>query len=465
MRLEHTREAAQSTIGAPTRPVIGPPADWNFPSARSFTLANGMQAVVHDVPGQYVISVRASIPLPLRSEPERIEGVAALMCRLLDEGTAANPGQSFAQQMEQTGMAMGAGMTEAGLGIDMDVPARRLGDALALMMEAVTQPDLAADDVARLVRTRLAEIEQERASAPHRAAREFAATFYDASERISRPSGGTHESVAAITREDVLDFHRRHMAPAGAAVVVAGDLTWIDIDALLAEHVGAWENPDAAPRDVITAPPQTAADRTRIVFVDRPGSVQSEFIVGCLGPDRQVEEAWAPFPVLAYLVGGSPTARIDAVLREERGYTYGIRSTFRPRVRGGQFLTHGSVRADATAESVRELLDILEGGLDGFSEAERGAGVDYLAKTAPGRYDTAGAIADEAAGLALEGLSSTFTSDNLRRIRALGVADLDAAWRAWIAPGEWTVVIVGDAADHAEAVRALGRGDVTVVPN
>ncbi|MDQ2757209.1 MAG: insulinase family protein, partial [Actinomycetota bacterium] len=192
-------------------------------------------------------------------------------------------------------------------------------------------------------------------------------------------------------------------------------------------------------------------------------SVQTELVVACPGPDRKVARGWAAYPVLSFVLGGGPNARIDAVLREEKGFTYGIRSGFRPRRRGGLFLTSGSVRADSTVEALGTLLDILDGGRDGFTDDEVRSGVDFVAMTAPGRYATADAIADEAATMAHDGLSTQFTTDNLRHMVQLEAADLDAAYRD-VVDGRWTVVVVGDAAAHADGIRALGRGDLTVLP-
>ena len=197
--------------------------------------------------------------------------------------------------------------------------------------------------------------------------------------------------------------------------------------------------------------------------MDRPGAVQSELLVGCPGPDRRADGGWAAYPVLGFVVGGSPNARVDAVLREEKGYTYGIRSAFRPRRRGGLFLTSGSVRADATVESVQLLLDILGRVGDGLAEEEVRAGVDFISKTAPGRFATADAVADEAAALSLEGLTTQFTTDNLEQMRSLDPGALLTAWRRWVT-GEWTVVVVGDAERCAEGLRGLGLGEVAVVP-
>ena len=90
--------------------------------------------------------------------------------------------------------------------------------------------------------------------------------------------------------------------------------------------------------------------------MDRPGSVQTEIAVACPAPDRSTPHGWAPHPVLAFVLGGSPNARVDALLREEKGYTYGIRTSFRPRVAGGSFVTQGSVRSEVTGEAVELLL-------------------------------------------------------------------------------------------------------------
>jgi zinc protease len=447
----------------PPRPGVAHPGPWAFPEPQVHELDNGATVLAYDLPGQYVISVRTIIPLPLSFEPRDREGVSLLTARLLDEGTSQHTSEEFAELLERNGIALGAGVNEAGMSVEVDFPKRFHQAALDLLVQALRDPDFPEQEVRRHVRTRLAEIEQERASASQRASRELIATYFADAERASRPTGGTTESVASITREDVVDFHARHLGPAGSTVVLAGDLSGIDVGALVGQTIAGWS--ENVTRDPVPPPraPERADDAERIVIVDRPGSVQSEISVGWSGPDRSVARGWAAYPVLSFILGGSPNARVDAVLREEKGYTYGIRSTFRPRQRGGLFMTSGSVRADATVESVALLLDILASGRDGFSEQERDAGVDFIFRTAPGRFATADAVADEAAGLALDGLPLTFTTDNLRRTGELTADDLTAAYRQFV-DGRWSVVIVGDAKLFADGVRDLGRGEVTVVP-
>ncbi len=446
------------------RPEVAAPQPYALPVPTRFRLANGALGLAYDLPGQYVLSVRLAVPMPLRVEPRDLEGVATIMARTLDEGTARHTSVEFARLMERRGVAIGCGVGDSGLSVELDVAKHHLAYGLDLMRQCLAEPAFPAEEVARQVATRLAEIEQERSVASHRAAAEFATTFYSPKGRSSRPVGGTADTVSAITRDAVVAFHAEHVAPAEATIVVAGDLAGVDVVAELDASLGRWVTLETYRSPGPWQATPQADDRARIVVVDRPGSVQTELMIGAPGPDRRHPGGWAPFPLLGFLVGGSPTARIDAVLREDKGYTYGIRSTFRPRRRGGVFITAGSVRSEVTGDALRLLLEVLEGGCEGFTQDEVDQAAQFLVLTAPSRYATADTIADEAASLSFDELDTGFTSRNLVEVAQMDADRAGAAYREFV-DGRWTVVLVGDASSFLEDVRALGRGDVTVVPN
>ena len=449
------------TAGVP-RPSVRPPGPWAFPHPSSdWTLDNGLRVLVYDVPGQYVISASLVVPLPLSAEPREVEGVASLMSQLLDEGTARHDSEEFAALLERHGMALSAAVNDGALMVDLDVPVRHLTTALALVTEALAEPAFPEDEVRRLRTARLAEIEQERASAPHRAARELMATLWAPYERAARPTAGAPSTVASVTPGHVRDFHAERVGPQGAGLVIAGALADLDVRAAVEATVGEWRAPAHTPA-VSSMAPDLAVDAARVVLVDRPGSVQSEIAMGWRGPDRHVSGGWAPYPVIGFLIGGSPTARIDAVLREEKGYTYGLRTGVRPRRAGGLVLTSGSVRADATVESLQLLSDLLDPTNVTFTPEELRSGVDFIAGTAPGRYATADSIAAEAASLLMDRLPLDFTTSTRAATLALSAEELTSAYAA-LAPQRWCLVVVGDAAEYADPVRALGIGQVSVV--
>lgn len=441
-----------------SRPAVAPPPRWDFPQPRVQT-HDGLTTAIFDAPGQYVASVRVVVPAPLSDEPRDIEGVGTILARVLDEGTQSRSAEEMAEVLERGGISVSAGVGERGLVIDLDVPVHRLAPALKLLRELLLEPALRQEEVDRQVRSRLVDIAQERANPGMRAAVEFAATYYDRDVRASRPTAGAPETVEAITADAVRAYHERIFTRHGCGIVVAGDLSGIDAEALLASTFEDWTSQRETTKPQVA---RRAPEASRIVIVDRPGSVQTEFYLGTPGPDRRVAGGWAPFPVAAYLVGGAPHARLDAVLREERGYTYGMRASARPRVDGGVFLVSGSVRADATASALDLTLDILSQARQGFDPEETSAGVDFLSRTAPGRFATADALADEAAARLLDGLGTTHTAHVLDHILRLKAEEVSATYAEHIGQ-EWTSVLVGDADTIADDVRALGRGRVHVV--
>lgn len=443
-----------------TRPAVTAPGPWSQPWAVESELPNGIRVLLHDIPGQQVIAVRTVLPLSLADESPDHEGVSAMMARLLDEGAGDRGPEEFALALERHGAGLGAGVMDGGLSVDLDVPRRHLRAALGLLTDAITVPTFPQEEVRRILRNRVAEYEHESSSAPHRAARELIATLWASGDRASRPTAGSPDTIGRLDRAIIRARHAA-LGPAGAAVVVAGDLRDIDPHRLLTQTLGQWSY--AAPAPSPLRPPTPAPGGTRIVLVDRPGSVQSEFAIGAPAIGRS-DPNWPAYPVLAYVLGGSPGARIDALLREDKGYTYGIRAAMRPRVAGGSFLVSGSVRSDVTAEALELLMGVIEGARRGFGTDEIRAGIDFITRATPGRWATAGQVADETAALALEGLPLDFPQRTVRAMEGIEVPDVDAAMARLSASG-WVIVIVADAESVADTVRATGIGPVTIVPS
>lgn len=442
------------------RPEVAAPPRWSFPAPDRFVLSNGLAVQAFDMPGQHVLSVQLGIPAPLAGEPADVEGVGLIMARCLDQGTARHTADEMAELLDRKGIALHAGVGERGILVEVDVISRNLGEALDLMVECLTEASFPDSEVRREVRHRLADIGQDHADPGSLAALHFIATYFDPADRASRPGGGSRGTVTAITPESVRDYYAATVHPDGAVLAVAGDLTGIDLPTLLETAFARWvSNPGHRPARV--DPGTRAADAGRMLLVERPGSVQTELHLGGPGPTRSDPLGWGPYQVLSFAVGGSPQARIDRVLREERGYTYGIRAGFRPRARTGLFTALGSVRGEVTIEAVAALLDILDLRGADLTDGELAHAAGYQARTAPGRFATCEAVAGEAVSLALDGLGVDFVTRTVDQVRTL---DPDVARAAWERHrGEpWTVVLVGDP-QHAAGIEALGRGPVDVV--
>lgn len=435
----------------PFPPPVGPPADWRFPTPSVETLDNGLDVWCYDLPGQYIVSATLATLAPLSVEPREREGVALLTSRTLDEGSHQHSGEGFADLLESEGAAMGASISHAGVQVMLDVPVSHLPMTLPLLAESVLSPELSADNVDRHRTLRLGEIEQAAANSSHTATRTFAGLVFDSENRASRMNGGQADTVATITREDVVAFHRARFTPGDSTLILGGALD--GQGRVLAEAAfGSWTA--TAPAAALTAP-TPEKQPPRAVLVHRPGAVQADLRLGGLGIDRH-DPRWAALSVAAYAMGGAFLSRLNKVLREDKGYTYGVGLQLSPHRRRGSFAVAGSFRTDVLADAVLEARRLLDVSAAGFTADEVNEAVNYITGVSPLRYATAEAVVGQGALQVLTGLGTDYVDRHLGNVRAVTPESATAAYAEVIDPNELTMVVVGDADILAPALRQAG---------
>ncbi|WP_112465985.1 M16 family metallopeptidase [Streptomyces triticisoli] len=448
------------------RPQAGEARPWAFPAPERGTLDNGLTVLRCHRPGQQVVAVEVLLDAPLDAEPDGLDGVATIMARAFSEGTDKHSAEEFAAELERAGATLDMHADHPGVRLVLEVPASRLAKGLGLLADALRAPAFADSEVERLVRNRLDEIPHEQANPARRAAKELSKELFPATARMSRPRQGTEETVGAIDSAAVRSFYDRYVRPATATVVVVGDLTGIDLDELLGETLGAWTGAPAKPRPV---PPVTADDTGRVVIVNRPGAVQTQLLIGRVGPDRH-DRVWPAQVLGTYCLGGTLTSRLDRVLREEKGYTYGVRAFGQvlrsaPDGSGAAMLAiSGSVDTPNTGPALRDLFTVLRKlAAEGLTDTERDVAVQNLVGVAPLKYETAAAVANTLADQVEQHLPDDYQATLYQQLAATGTVEATAAVVNAFPVDRLVTVLVGDAAQIKEPVEALGIGRVTVV--
>ncbi|MET7357792.1 pitrilysin family protein [Streptomyces sp. NPDC005562] len=448
------------------QPQAGTAKPWAFPAPQRGTLPNGLTVLRCHRPGQQVVAVEIHLEAPLDAEPEGLDGVATIMARAFNEGTDKHSAEEFAAELDRCGATLDAHADHPGVRVSLEVPVSRLPKALGLLADALRAPAFADSEIERLVRNRLDEIPHEAANPARRAAKELSRQLFPPTARMSRPRQGTEETVTAIDSAAVRAFYEKHVRPATATLVVVGDLTGTDLDAVLADTVGAWTGSAGEPRPV---PPVTADDRGRVVIVDRPGAVQTQLLIGRIGPDRH-DRVWPAQVLGTYCLGGTLTSRLDRVLREEKGYTYGVRAFGQvlrsaPDGTGAAMLAiSGSVDTPNTGPALDDLWKVLRTlAADGLTDAERDVAVQNLVGVAPLKYEMAASVAATLADQVEQNLPDDFQAQLYRQLAATGTVEATAAVVNAFPEDRLVTVLVGDAAQIEEPVRALGIGDVSVV--
>ncbi|MCW3157488.1 M16 family metallopeptidase [Micropruina sonneratiae] len=441
-----------------SRPVVGAPRVWQFPEPERRTLDNGLRLLAFHRPGQHLLNATLVVDQPLVSEPRALEGVSSMILRVLDEGTRSHPGTDFADAVEGCGAVLHGGTSQSAAHLSIEVPVTRLDAALPLLAEVVREPQLSDDDVRRQVELRLAEIAQHRAHPAHRGGQEFRAAVIDGAFRASRSAAGEADTVAAISGEAVRTAHADQYRPDASTLVLAGDLP-ADLLGRVDRAFAGWRSTGSGAvqhESPLAAPP-------RCLLVHRSGAVQADVRLGSFGVDRSHPD-WPALRLGTFVLGGGFLSRLNRVLREERGYTYGVQLTNVPARHGGLLSLHASFRTEVAAAAISEATDLLvTDGDRGITRPELTDAVNYLVGVAPLRCATAAGIVDQASALVEVGLDQSFVNRHTAELLRISPDQATDAVQRLLPLGALTLVVVGDADVLAEPLRAQGFDPQVVV--
>jgi zinc protease len=424
------------------RPQPGPPRPYNFPPFERARLSNGARLLVAEINKLPIVSVTVVINAGAESDPPGKEGLAQLTARGLVEGTRSSSSLEIAGRIEKLGGVIDSDAGWDSARINLTCLSRHLDESLGVLGEILTTASFPEREVERLREERLAEIEQIRSEPRGLAEEAFVQFVYAPDARYSIPPGGSQESVAAITRDDVVRHHADQYTPGNASIVIAGDVSVSRATVAIERALRSWSGSVAERVDTRVAP---ATGGTRALLVVKEGAAQSELRIGHVGLPRSHPD-YFPFSIMNAALGGVFSSRINLNLRERHGYTYGAHSIIDWRKAAGPFVVSTAVGTDVTADAAREVL----GELDRIREGEITADelslvTSYLQGVFPIRYESTGAIAGALANLVTYDLPDSYYDTYRDRVAAVTTADVLRAAREHIRPEELRVVVVGDA--------------------
>jgi zinc protease len=433
---------------------------FDFPEVDHRELAGGLDLRVARLARLPVVSLNLFVRAGEASLSEARAGMAVLAGDALEGGTKRRSGSELAEALERLGARMGVSTGWEGTTLSISCLAERLEEAVAILAETVLEPDFPEEEVARARAQQLAQIRQRAMDPSSLASDEASRRIFAATVPYHRPLGGSIASVEGVGRDALVGYADAWYRPATGGLVVAGDVDAAEIEAIVREGLGGWQGSPPAREDFEVTPVTT---ERRVWVVDRPGAVQSEIRVGHLGVARSNPDVYA-LAVLNTLLGGAFTSRLNLNLREEHGFTYGVRSRFALRSRPGSFQVSTAVGSESTAPAVREILGELERLVEGGpEEVEVVASRDYIAGVFPLRLESAGQVASRIVEQVVFGLPEDYHATYRDRIRAVTTDEAAEAGRRHVRPAEAQIVVVGDAATVAPALEELAVGPVEVV--
>jgi zinc protease len=426
-------------------PTLGPPPAPRVPAPERWTLPSGLRVVAAPRAGIPQVVLRLLVPAGTAAEPRESPGTAALTATLVQEGTASHDARALHALVD----ALGAGLSgHAGHDfseLEMTLLGGTLPEALPLLAEVVSRPTFPEEEVER-VRAETLDALEARGDEPANVADDrILREVFGEEHPYGTPSFGTVEGVREVPREALAAFHAARYRPQGAVLVAAGDFDPAELRALLDEHLGGWTGA-AAPVALPPAPPRPARAGER---VDLPweDSSQSEIRVAGVGLPRRSPD-WVAASVANYVLGGSTIlGRLGANLREDKGWTYGVRSGFSAGAESGGWLAETAVDVEVTDDAVREVLaEIRRMCEEPVPEEELRRAKDALVLSLPRAFETPARVASRLALLEAYDLDRDYWARLPERVEAVTAEEVLRVSRRYLDPSGLVAVVVGGAA-------------------
>jgi zinc protease len=433
----------------PPRPL--PAKDVRFPPYQIRTLANGLRVVAVSHHEQPAVSVRMLVGAGSAQDPPGKLGLANLLASLLDQGTTTRSAGDIADLIDTIGGRLGTGAGTDLSFVNIVVMKDSFPLALELLSDLVRNPAFAPE-----------EIERQREQVLSGLQVSYQDPGYVADAVIDRlvfgfhpyglPGDGTPASVAAITRDDLVAFHRSWFLPNNAILAVAGDVTAEEAFAGVERIFGAWPRGEL-PRLADAQPPDPTR---RVVVVDRPGAVQTEIRAGNLTIPRKHAD-YTALDLVGRVLGGEGANRLQRVLRSERGLTYGASVDLKALKRAGAIVAETNTRSDATGEALRVTVDeFFRVQRERVHPLELADAQAYLTGSFALRIETPDAVAMQLLTALFYDIDVKEVETLRERVNAVTADDLQRAARAYLHPARLSIVLVGDARTIGPQLKAAG---------
>ena len=439
-------------------PVIGEVSNIDFPDVERATLSNGVPVVYARSQTVPVTRVALDFDAGYAADAADSLGVHSMMLNLMEEGTTTRDSTALAEAEERLGASINLGASMDRTSASLTTVTTNLDPSLTLLSDVVRNPAFAPSEVERLRAQRLAALANEKTQPGALAARALPPLIYGEDSPYGRPfSGtGTEATITALTRDDLVAEHAEWVRPDNAKLFVVSDLPLNELMPRLEAAFGDWTAP-SAPKGEKTFGAELPATTARIVLIDRPQSPQSLIYGGAVLPLSGTDDLLT-LNAANSVLGTDFLSRINADLRETKGWSYGVRGVVNTMQGRVPYIINAPVQANRTGESIAALIAQYERflGPDGVTPVELERTINGDTRGLAGSYETSGQILGALRSNDLYQRPDDYQETLASRTRALNAAQLDAAARAAIDPDRFVWVVVGDASVVRPQLEALG---------
>ncbi len=449
------RTQPSAVAGRSSLPGPGPEGSFVLPSPERRALSNGMEVWVCSQRGLPLVTADLFLRAGSAFDSAERPGLADMTLDMLDESAAGQGPLDLARRQKELATSLSDSLEGDFAALSLSLLTEHAAGGLSLLADLVQRPDLRAEDLERLRKDHLSDLQRLMDEAPQRGEWAMKGALFGERGAYGHPSEGTPASLRAMGLEEVRRFFASCCGPGRACLVLVGDLSVEEAMGLAERSFGSWGGgvqSASSGADAEGMPPG-------LYLVDKPDAPQSFIAAGQVTLERS-DPRYPAFIVFNAVLGGQFTSRVNLNLREDKGYTYGARSYVDLQRGPMPWIFSAAVQAGKTVESLiearREIEEILSDRpvtAAEFEKARAGIVLRY-----PQSFETQAQLAQGFGSLWVHGLPADYHESILARLRALTLEEVQEAGRRILDPSALRWVVVGDAAGLETLLNGAGLG-------
>ncbi|HET6977522.1 MAG TPA: pitrilysin family protein [Pyrinomonadaceae bacterium] len=453
--------AQQQTLDRTKVPPPGPTPVLRVPTWTTTQLANGSTLIVSERHNLPLVSFNITfVGGSNQFEPAGKRGVAAMTASMLTEGTATKTGDQLSEALQLLGTGINSNVGSEDGSMSFLSTTKNFDATLAILADMMLNSTFPTEALERLRGRTLVNLTQAKDQPTIIGSQVFAKILYGDAHPYGQRT--TETSVKGITRDDVVAFQKAYFQPGRAIITVVGDINAVKAKAAVEKGLAAWAK--AGDKPSFEYPKLPELQPAKIYLVDKPGAAQSVFNIGLPGPPRNTPDYFA-LQVLNTILGGQFQSRLNANIREQKGYSYGVNSAFSYGKGPGAFRAGGSIFTAKTDAALIEFMKELKGivGEKPVTDEELKTAKDSLIQGLPQRFSSVQAISQAITSLTLQGLPGDYYQTYAKNVSAVTKEDLMRVAKQYIDLNHLAIVIVGNRSEVEAPLKATGIAPITII--
>lgn len=383
-------------------------------------------------------------------------GVANLMAKMMTQGTKNKTPEQLEDAIEQLGASINFSSSAEDVRVRVNTLARNYTATLALLQEMLLEPRWDAKEFDLLKQNVISQIRQQEANPGAIAQNNYSQLLYGRDNIRSKNTLGTLESVNAITLDDLKAYYSKNISPSVARMHVVGSLNKAAITSSLANLATNWKSKQVQ-LPALTKP--QAPTKSQVYFYDVPDAKQSVIRFGYPAL-AATDKDYYPVTVMNYILGGGGFAsQLTQQLREGKGYTYGINSSFSGTNNVGPFTVASNVRTNVTLESAQAVKEILENYGKNYTDKDLATTKGFLIKSNARAFETAGSKLNMLENISKYGWKADYVKEREEVVKNMSITEIQALAKKYLDVNKMIWLIVGDAKTQLPRLNALGFGE------